>query len=314
MKVSYNILVGQASVWQLEFMWTLTGLISQGLADLGSIPEVIFSLRWTISGHFSNTEQKYFFFWHWSKHSSLFLFSVKSEQYILTAAKVIYILGPWQSCTMFFLLNSLINRSCFPLLFLSCRLCPPCRPPPGKPGCSKCSPASRSHWLSNPTSRLPCRVHMLLSSSSTNHSFAVTIPQHSCLIIALRTEITFPGPQTGSSWRAVKGMELKTKVSWDTGHPVCSPKFPWVNECYSSPAWSAPKSNPEEHKRLLLPFSGAVGTVCQPNHTPLTNNDWSQHAENPSEGSFAPVGSSSTVPRPGVAMIYSNWEIAHVGS
>lgn len=49
-----KILVGQASVWQLEFMGTLAELISQGLADLGNIPEVIFSLKWTISGHFSN--------------------------------------------------------------------------------------------------------------------------------------------------------------------------------------------------------------------------------------------------------------------
>lgn len=173
---------------------------------------------------------------------------------------------------MFFLLNSLINRSCFPLLFLSCRLCPPRRPHPGKPGCSKCSPASRSHWLSNPTSRLPCCVHMLLSSSSTNHSFAVTVHQHSCPIIALRTEITLPGLQTSSSQRAVKGMELKTKVSWDTGHLVYSPKFQGVNECYSSPAWSAPRSDPKEHKCLLLPFSGAVGTVCQATtlHWPTT--------------------------------------------
>lgn len=61
-KVFYSILVGQVSIWQLEFMWTLPELISQGLADLGNVPEVIFSLRWAISGHFSNVLNTNIFF------------------------------------------------------------------------------------------------------------------------------------------------------------------------------------------------------------------------------------------------------------
>lgn len=116
MKVFYNILVGQVSVWQLEFMWTLTGLISQGLADLGNIPEVIFSLRWTISGHFSNV-----------LNTNIFFLTLEWAQLLVSVLcwmGTIYSYcsqGHLNSCPLakihhVFLLNTLINGSCFSFL------------------------------------------------------------------------------------------------------------------------------------------------------------------------------------------------------
>lgn len=74
-----------------------------------------------------------FFPWHWSEQSSLFLFPVEWEQYILTAAKVIQILAPWQGFTFF--LQTLSQTD---LAFLSLNsLHPLHRAQPAKPGSSK---------------------------------------------------------------------------------------------------------------------------------------------------------------------------------
>lgn len=119
MRGFHNISAGQVSVWQLEFMSTLTELISQGLADLGTIPEVIFSLRWTISGHFShvlNTNIFFFFFFLTLEWAQLLV----SVLYWMATISSSWSQGHLNSCPLagihIFPANALTNRSCFSLL------------------------------------------------------------------------------------------------------------------------------------------------------------------------------------------------------
>lgn len=116
MRVFHNVSAGQVSVWQLEFMWTLTELISQGLADLGTIPEVIFSLRWTISGHFSDVLSTNFFFFLTLEWAQLLV----SVVYWMGTIYSYCSQGHLNSCPLagihIFPPNALTNRSCFSLL------------------------------------------------------------------------------------------------------------------------------------------------------------------------------------------------------
>lgn len=75
-----------------------------------------------------------------------------------------------------------------------------------------------------------------------------------------------------------------------------------------------PKAHSTEAPRNINAFSFLFWglTDHQLNCTPLTDK-WSQHPENPSKGSV-PLAWISTDHKPGVTTIYSNWEIANVGS